>query len=226
MAAGLPSIKSAGRQAIGAILGRLDRALVNFSDPADSFSFAWDLTQCRALRPLIDGVARQADRDAATRALDNFENRVEPVLLRLERQVIHNDLTPFNLLVSDNDDTVGGIIDFGDMIRAPRVNDLAVACAYHVANDGDPIAPLLEIVASYAMVNPLTPEECGVFLDVVRARLAITVLITERNAARNPENRAYLLKNHPTAVRGLSRLSSVDGGDFGTRLRRAAGLET
>ena len=148
------------RQAIGNTLARFDRALASFSHPADTFELSWDLGQAARLRPMLAGVGDATDRANAERALDRFEASIAPALPRLRHQVIHNDFNPFNILVSEDDPgTITGVLDFGDMIRAPLINDLAVATAYQVARSGDGLAPVLEIVAAYAAVNPLTGEE-------------------------------------------------------------------
>jgi len=226
MAAHLPLIGPSLRRAVGQTLARLDMALADFADPADTFELSWDVTRCASLRPMLAAVAQPADRERAERALDGFERNVVPALPVLAHQVIHNDLTPFNVLVAEEEDSrIVGIIDFGDMIRAPRINDLAIACAYHIGAKGDPLLPLLDIVAAYCAEQKIQREECDLICDIVAARLAITILITEWHAAHNPENRVYILKNHPTAVRGLARLSAVPWAEAQARLRCAAGLE-
>lgn len=225
MAARLPIIGSGLRRAIGATLARMDAALEDFSDPADTFELSWDVTQCSALRPLISAVAEASDRSLAERAFDAFEHDVMPAYTGLRRQVIHNDLTPFNVLVGEDHDAVAGIIDFGDMIRAPRINDLAIACAYHIGAAGDALAPVLDIVSAYNAVARVPREECDLMPAIIAARLAITVVITEWHAARNSENRAYILKNHPTAVRGLNRLFAIPQDEARARFRAACGWD-
>ena len=65
------------------------------------------------------------------RLLEGFERHAVPLLRGLRRQVIHNDFNPHNVLADAVDDTrIAGVIDFGDMVHAPLVQDLATACAY------------------------------------------------------------------------------------------------
>ena len=197
MAAHRPS-SSRLRHAIGNTLARFDRALAGFSHPSDTFELSWDLGQAGHLRPMVAGVADPTDRDNAERALDRFDAAIAPVLPRLRHQVIYNDFNPFNLLVRENDlGAITGVLDFGDMIRAPLINDLAVATAYQVGRSGDPLAPVLEIVAAYAEINPLTAEESDLLYDLIATRLAMNLVIAEWRAARHPENRAYILKIIP-----------------------------
>ncbi len=224
MAARLPAITPALRGAIGTVLARFDRALEGFRDPADTFELAWDIAQAAALRPMLSSVADPANRHNAERALDRFERHVAPIFGQLRRQVIHNDLTPFNILVSGPAD-ITGVIDFGDMIHAPLIDDLAIACAYHVARGNDPLASVLKIVTAYHARNPITRAECELIYDLMGVRLAITVLITEWHATRNPQNREYILKNHPTATAGLAQLATIAREDAQARLRRACKLD-
>jgi Ser/Thr protein kinase RdoA (MazF antagonist) len=56
---------------------------------------------------------------------------------------------------------------------------------------------------------PLTKAEQAVLLDLVAARLVITVLITEWRAARYPENRQYIMRNNGLAWAGLEHLARL-----------------
>jgi Ser/Thr protein kinase RdoA (MazF antagonist) len=229
----LPGVMAAHSQrsprlhhAIGSTLARFDKAVAGFSHLADTFELSWDLGRAGQLRPMVAGVADPTDRANTERALDRFDVAIAPVLPRLRHQVIHNDFNPFNLLVREDDPgTITGVLDFGDMIRAPLINDLAVATAYQVGRSGDALAPVLEIAAAYAAVNPLTAEESDLLYDLMATRLTMNLLIAEWRAARHPENRAYILKNHPAAVVGLVQLSRITRADAQSRLRRAAGLD-
>lgn len=225
MAARQPQ-SSGFRLRLGNILARFDRALEGFSHRSDSYELSWDISQAGKLRPLLPEVT-EANRADAERALDHFDLAVAPALSGLRHQVIHNDLNPFNVLVDETDPSrITGLLDFGDMIRAPLINDLAIACAYQVGRGGDPLAPVLEVVAGYHGINPLRAEECDLIYDLMATRLAMTVLIAEWRAARHPENRPYILKNHPAAVTGLIELGAIARTEAQCRFRRACGLET
>ena len=76
--------------------------------------------------------------------LGNFEARVLPVLPRLHRQPVHNDLNPHNIVVDAiQHQRISGIIDFGDLTLTARINDLAIAAAYQVADSDDPLGSCL-----------------------------------------------------------------------------------
>ena len=57
--------------------------------------------------------------------LEQYKQNCADPLRKLPKQIIHNDLNDWNVLVSDNE--IKGIIDFGDLCYAPKICDLAIA---------------------------------------------------------------------------------------------------
>ncbi len=55
-------------------------------------------------------------------------------------------------------------------------------------------------------------------LDLVMARLVITVLITEWRATRYPENRAYIMRNNGLAWAGLDHIDQLPRAEASRRL--------
>jgi hydroxylysine kinase len=217
---------SALRLSIGRTLARLDRALLGFAFPSAPSDLSWDLRHAGRLRSLIKNVEDGLTRARAQAALDQYDASVAPALPSLRNQVIHNDFSLFNVLVGEADPaSIIGVIDFGDMIHAPLINEVAIAACYHVGGGEDPLEPLAEIVGAYNEIVPLMPEEADLFCDLVATRLAQTVLITEWRARRYPENSAYILKNHPASAAGLARLADLPREQAQGRIRRACGLD-
>lgn len=215
------------RNAIGRTLARLDLALSDFAYPDIDHDLSWDLKHATRLRHLLVHIENRSNRQRAERALDRFDTFVVPAQPHLREQVIHNDLSLFNVLVDEAEPSrVLGVIDFGDLVHAPLINDLAIASSYHFAPYGEPLAPVLDIVRAYHAVQPLKAEETDLLYDLVAMRMAMTVLITEWRARRYPENRAYILKNHPAASLGLSRLDEIPREAAQRLFREACALET
>ncbi len=198
---------SALRRDLGACLARLDLALAGFSHPSDRHSLLWDLQHAAQVRPLLDALPRDL-RALPERSMERFERDVVPVLPRLRAQVIHNDFNPHNVL-SDGD-RIAGIIDFGDMVRAPLVQDLATAAAYQILAEGPVLEAPGQLVAAFHAVCPLTEDEIAVLPDLIAARLMLTIAISSWRAARHPDNAAYILRNQPDSWRGLARLDALD----------------
>lgn len=201
---------AAQRSSVASMLARLDRALARLSHPAGERELPWDIQRAERVRPLLVHVADPARRALAEAALDSFEQRAKPRLTALRRQPIHNDFNLYNLLVDpDEPARVAGILDFGDMVHAPLVDDLAVAASYHIDEQGDALATIARFAADYQAVLPLTDAETFVLLDLVRARLAMVVAISGWRAARQPDNAAYLMRNNAISWARLAACQSL-----------------
>lgn len=203
------------RRAIGAVLARLGLALRDFSDPSAQHVLAWDIQHASCLQEILtsNSVAEwESQRDWALvhKGLSRFEQAVKPQLAGLRSQVIHGDFNPHNILVGATDaDSVTGVLDFGDMVHTPLINDLAIAACYHVG-EAHPLAEVADIVAGYHAVRPLLPDEIDLLYDLMVTRLCAAVAITEWRARRYPDNSLYILKNTGTAWTGLKGLAAID----------------
>lgn len=211
--AGGPSGNSVWRE-LGRYMGRLDRALADFSHPADDHELLWDLKRADRARDLIESMPPGDETRIVAELLDRFEQRVKPCLSSLRMQVIHNDLNPHNVLVSPTDpDQVAGVIDFGDMIRAPLSQELATAAAYQDSGSAEPLEAAAQITAAYQTVNPLSEDEVAVIPDLIAVRLALSVLITSWRAALHPDEAGYILRTRPAVLANLRRLAAMTDGD-------------
>ncbi|MBM1173243.1 phosphotransferase [Microvirga arabica] len=196
------------RRSIGGYLARLDLALSSFSHPAANHELMWDLKHASSIRDLLIHIPDAAQRGLAERFLDNFEMHVLPSMPRLRAQVIHNDMNPNNVLVSGDDpDRIAGIIDFGDMVHAPLVNDVAVAAAYQPTSLDHPLAGAADLIAAYNAVLPLEPGETDILFDLIATRMVLTVGISGWRATLYPDNRDYILRNSSRAWDGLQRFA-------------------
>ncbi|WPB55158.1 phosphotransferase [Xylophilus sp. GOD-11R] len=199
---------AAQRRDVAGTLARLDRALSRLWHPAGEKELPWDIQRADRVRALLAYVPDAGRQALAHRALDRFESLAKPVLPALRRQPIHNDFNVFNLLVDPAaPERVSGILDFGDMVEAPVVDDLAVAASYQFDEQGDALATIAEFAAAYHAVSPLQDIEMSLLLEMIRARLAMVVAISGWRAARHPENAAYLLRNNAIS---WARLQAID----------------
>lgn len=205
--------------AIGTALGRLDRALAGWSDPATDHVLLWDIRNAAALRPLVPALPDTL-RPRIEAFLTRFEAQVAPSLTRLPRQVIHGDFNPHNLLARAGEHTLSGILDFGDMTLSHRVCDLAVAGSYLVAHE-DPLRLLGPMVAAWGVECAPSEAEIALLPDLLVARIATTLTISAWRAARYPRNAAYILRNAPTAQAGLAALDAADPARLADALLRA-----
>lgn len=199
---------------IGRSLAILGRGLATFKDIPPDQKLLWDISHTLGLEHLIDHVGSERQ-PAVRRVLAEFARRIPPAAPRLRRQIIHNDFNPHNILVApDHPDRVIGIIDFGDMVYAPLINDLAVAASYR-AGSGDWQRMIGEMMRGYCSEVPLQALELDLLPTLIKARLAITLIITEWRAASRPENRDYILRNHAAAWSGLRNMEKLSDDALG-----------
>ncbi len=129
----------AQRRAMACCLGRLDLALQGFSHPAARHDLLWNVSAAHRLMDKLEAVIDPARRRLAEKFMMRFTTQVLPRLGSLRAQVIHNDYHLYNVLVApDAQDRLTGIIDFGDMIYAPLVGEVATAAAFQMTGCDDP----------------------------------------------------------------------------------------
>ena len=210
------------RRAMGGTLAGLGQALRGFDDPLVHRPLLWDLAQLPRLRPLA------AERPPGPRTtliqaqLARLTAGTSPRLAAQRTQLLHNDFSPDNTLISADGRAVSGIIDFGDVTVTALVNDIAIAAANLLGDDGsDLLAPGLDLIAGYHAVTPLTAAELGLLPDLVLGRTVARIVISEWRAERFPANRAYVLRNTPRAWEQLDRLLSIGGEETAARILEA-----
>jgi 4-aminobutyrate aminotransferase-like enzyme/Ser/Thr protein kinase RdoA (MazF antagonist) len=197
---------------VGATLARLGHALRGFFHPAADRSLPWDLKGAQRLRARVRQIEAAGLRRLADESLARFEAGVLPRLPGLRAQVIHNDVSRSNTLVDDRGERVVGIIDFGDLVHAPLVDDVAVTVSEALLDADDPLGAALAVVEGYEAVEPLREEERALLFDLVAARLAMGAAISAWRSARHPENRAYIAGDDALVEALLERLPALEPG--------------
>lgn len=175
----------------GRALALLDKAFAGFSHPGESPALLWDLHRVPELRSLVSSIDAPVVQDRVARAIGDFEAHAAPALDSLRSQVIHGDANPGNVLLSGKS---LGFIDFGDIIKAPLVFDVAIAASYLRSLDDDPLRFLAPFVAAYHQVMPLNSLEIDLFFDLVRARLATTITLLYWRLSAKEEDDPYRQK--------------------------------
>jgi Ser/Thr protein kinase RdoA (MazF antagonist) len=198
------------RRALGATLARLDLALADLRHPADAHDLLWDVKRADRGLELLDAVGNSERYALPTRVLERFVRVSQPRLGEFRDQVIHNDYNLQNVLLDEADATVvTGVIDFGDAIRAPLVQDLGTTCAYHLQAHGHPFDAVAQLVGGFHAVCPLEAREIALLPDVMAGRLALSVAITSWRAPRHPDNAPYILRSSEIAWAGLAQLDAI-----------------
>ncbi len=79
--------------------------------------------------------------------------------------------------------------------------------------------------AAYHSVLALREEEIDILFDLIAMRHVTTITITEWRARLYPENRAYIMRNHPRAAEGLRAFAAIDRDAARRVFRQACGME-
>lgn len=209
---------------LGVCVADIGVALREFEHPGDEQPLLWDMQRAAELRNLVPHITDRSLRAAICDCLDDFETYAAPRFATLRRQVIHNDLNPGNVLVSmDTPLRIAGVIDFGDMIRAPLIVDLAVAAAYLRSDEDDATSLLASCVAGYDAVTQLEDVELELLYDLVRTRLATSITILHWRLAARAEDDAYAVESMQggeSAAQFLKRIDAIPRNEFASRLRQ------
>ncbi len=185
--------------ALGNTIAVLGRHLAGFDHPAAHRQLLWDTCQVLGVRSMLTALEDAAERQMIEDFLEIFASRVAPALSAMPHQVIHNDLSPSNLLVDDSGTKPTAILDFGDMVYAPRIAEIAVAASYQMGGSSSPLDVLVALINGYERGCPLTHAERVHVVDLVLARLVQRMVITSWRARRFPANRTYILRSHDAA---------------------------
>jgi len=210
---------------LGEVLGTLDRALADFDHPAAHRPLKWDLAQSAWIADYISYIENPVQRFMVKRHLERFQ-QLQPQLSQLRTSIIYNDANDANILVEAGNAParkVIGVIDFGDMVHSYTVGELAIACAYALMGQPDPLDAATHIVAGYHHAYPLTENELEVLYPLICLRLAVSV--TNSAYQRVVEaNNPYLVVSEDAAWALLDKLADISPNVALTSFRLACGL--
>ncbi len=169
-------------------------ALSDYELVIDRQPLLWDIQNASQLRSLLPHVKEPALHDAAEQAIDDFDQRVLQRLTELDSQTIHGDLNDDNVIARDAD-TLAGVIDFGDMVRAPRVCELAIAAAYLRGTAEQPLKFIAPYLRGFRQRDRLSETEADLLFDLIRVRLTASITILRWRLAERGEGDEYAARS-------------------------------
>ncbi len=228
-------------EGLGRMVGEVDHALAVFPlAPGDRPLFdasgddgRWHLENAGGVIATRLAAIEDLERRALVAEISERFDEIAPRLPELPRSLVHHDANDWNVLCTTPrlaSPRPVALLDWGDMSEAATVVDLAVAIAYAVLEQGDPLAVAASVTRGYNLARPLAEAEVEVLFDLIRARLAVSVSIS---AARRREESAsvdaaldpYLSVSEAGAWKALEALALVPGGLASATLRAACGFE-
>lgn len=211
-------------RSIGQFVAHLDQALAGFQHPAMHRKFLWNLSNANEIiRPRLEYISTQYRKNQIEQVLARFEGFAKLYLPALRAQTIHNDANDYNILVDEG--RVVGLIDFGDMVYAPLVCEVAVAAAYALLGETQPLQAAIAVVAGYHAVHPLTITEISLLYDLICTRLALSLAISSERAHTEPNNPYHQISATP-AWDALEHLLDFPPEYAHAYFRQACGLAT
>ena len=128
----------------------------NYKNKKLDRNFKWNLLQSGWIDDQLTCIKNKKRYELIKNISVNFNRRL-PELKSLNRQVIQNDPNDYNIIIAgdyDEQKTVSGIIDFGDMCVAPRGCEVAIAGAYIVLDSPSPEKSLVALVSGFNQTCP------------------------------------------------------------------------
>ena len=159
----------------GEILGKMDLELMSKNSSAiKARRIDWDIQYFLDLSSSAKSIADTTLRKVVDYSLLQFKEHVLPELPQLRKSIIHNDANDWNVLVRNGKDA--GMIDFGDMVYAPLIQELAVALSYALMAKHDPLKWAGYIIKAYHKICPLHEREIDLIYYLVAARLSMSLI--------------------------------------------------
>ncbi len=202
-------------RAIGVAAGEVTSALAPLEEGVGPEVKDWDpsffVDTIRIKAPAIDdGRRREIVLDAAD-LLETLD------LSSLPHQVIHNDLNDDNVLVADG--AVVGVIDVGDALGTARIAEAAIASAYAMHHQDDPVKVASDLINGFASAVAVTADEAAAIWPLTLGRLAISVV----NSVASPPGNPHRIRSVAGGWGILERFHPADPAVMRAELSAAAG---
>jgi 4-aminobutyrate aminotransferase-like enzyme/Ser/Thr protein kinase RdoA (MazF antagonist) len=197
--------------ALGKFLGQLDAALANFSHPAAHRELKWDLARASWIRSHLAHISDAQRRALVEKSLRLYESEVVPALPALRRSVIYGDANDYNVLVSPpwpQPRKIAGLVDFGDMHHSVVAAEVAIAAAYAMLGENNPLEAAARVVAGYHAAMPLTETELAVLFPLIAMRLAVSITNSAHRKSLVPDD-PYVTISEAPAWDALEKLQTI-----------------
>ena len=119
-------------KSLGELLARTSIQLKSFFDKSAYRKFIWDPSNISWIYKEIN-IFTGNRKLILLKCFSEYKNFVKDNLKKLKYSITHSDPNNYNLVVKNN--KVNGLLDYGDSIYAPTINDLAICLSYALMNN-------------------------------------------------------------------------------------------
>lgn len=164
----------------GDLMGRVNRAFRGLAPPAPGPVMPWNILNGLITAPhLIDSGLPDSLRADCLRALQRMKTHSFAAMRALPAGVIHNDAHTGNILVdADTGTRVAGLIDFGDILRGPLVQDVGSTLSSFAEIRPDLVALSADYIRALSRHVAFPDAQVALVFDALLARLILTVQLT------------------------------------------------
>ena len=194
------------QKSLGFFLGNLSKEFQSMGNPSSFRNFQWDPSNIDWIDRFVN-VFKGDQKSIINNTLDEYINFFIKNKNNIRYSLTHGDANNYNLVVKNN--KIIGLIDYGDMIFAPTINDLAIALAYALMNQQNLYSTLKNIIKNYHQQFPITFHEFFSLMTLVKCRLIITVVMATKQRNKFPNNK-YLSISEKDAWSLLSKLDKIN----------------
>ncbi len=192
-------------KSLGKLLGMTSVQLKSFFDKDAYRTFIWDPSN-------IDWIYKEINIFTGKKKLIllncflEYKKLVKNNLKKLRYSITHSDPNNYNLVVKNN--KINGLLDYGDSIYAPTINDLAICLSYALMNNNNIFSTLKNIISEYHKIYSINEDEINSLISLTKSRLMITVVMAKKQRIKYPTNK-YLSISENDAWVLLEKLEKI-----------------
>ncbi len=208
-------------RSLGELLALQSKQLDSFIHNQAIRKFEWDPSNIDWVKKFIN-LFSNLKKTVILDLINDHEKFVKKNKKNLKHSVTHGDPNDYNIVVKN--EKIVGLIDFGDSIYAPSINDLAIALSYALMQSKNLFDTLNNIVGSYNKIYPISDNEIYSLLGLIKSRLVITLIMAAKQRKKYPENK-YLSISEKNAWNLVFKLHKIDSYFFIAVIRNICNRE-
>ena len=190
---------------LGKLLGKVSTKLQAFNDIDAHRNFIWDPSNIDWIKKDIN-IFTGSKKLILLKCFSEYEKFVKNNLNKLRYSITHSDPNNYNIVIKENN--VCGLLDYGDSIYSPTINDLAICLSYALMNNNNIYLTLKNIINEYNKQFSINEDEINSLISLCKSRLMITVVMAKKQRIKYPSNQ-YLSISEKDAWSLLEKLDKI-----------------